>query len=101
MHALDDPPRQGADIGAAVAPDFGLVPHAPQGDAHELAPHGPGDGLPERGLAHSRRPHETEDGAFHLLVEFADAQVLEDAVFDLFQVEMVLIQEPIMMKSNL
>ncbi len=90
---LDDPPRQGADIGAAVAPNLGLVPHAPQGDAHELAAHGPGDGLPQGGFAHPRRPHETENGTLHLLVEFADAQVLQDAVLDLLQVEMVLIQD--------
>jgi len=48
-----------ADIGAAVAADFGLVVHAAEADAGEFAVHGVRDRLAERGLADARRPDET------------------------------------------
>ena len=37
LHALDDPAGQRADVGAAVAADLGLVVHAAERDADELA----------------------------------------------------------------
>ena len=48
-------PGHRADVGAAVAADLRLVAHAADGDALELAAHGRGDRLAERGLAHARR----------------------------------------------
>ena len=54
-NSLDHPAGQGGDIGAAVAADLGLVVHAPQADAHELAAQGLGDALAQRGLARARR----------------------------------------------
>ena len=62
LHGLQDAARQRAHIGAAMAPDFGLVPHAAQGHAHELAPQGLGNGTPQGGLARARRPHEAQNG---------------------------------------
>ena len=53
-HVLDDLARQRADIGAAVAADLGLVAHAAERHAHELAVGGARDGLAERGLADAR-----------------------------------------------
>ena len=57
------PPRQGADVGAPVAADLGLVADAAQADAGELAAEGPRDGRAERGLAGAGRPDEREDDA--------------------------------------
>ena len=63
--SLNDLARQRADIGAAVAADFGFVMHAAEGDAHELASERASDGFAERGLAHAWRPDEAEDRALH------------------------------------
>jgi hypothetical protein len=65
-HALDDAPRERAHVSAAVAPDFRLVPHASQGEAHEFAAQSPGDGAAQGGLAGAGRTHEAENGAFHI-----------------------------------
>ena len=56
-------PGLGADVGAAVAADLGLVAHAAEGDADELAAEGAGDRLAERRLADAGRADEGEDGA--------------------------------------
>ena len=40
LHRLDDPAGQRADVGAPVAADLGLVAHAAERDAHELAARG-------------------------------------------------------------
>ena len=53
---LDDPARHGADVGAAVAANLGLVVNSAQRSTCELAAHGARDGLSERSLAHARRP---------------------------------------------
>ena len=62
-HRPHDASREGADIGAAVAADLGLVAHSAERHTDELAPQRPGDGLAERGLADPRRPDEREHGA--------------------------------------
>ena len=51
----DDPAGHRADVGAAVAADVGLVAHAAQGDADELAAHRFGDALAQRRLADAGR----------------------------------------------
>ena len=58
LHHLDDLAGERADVGAAVAADFGLVAHAAERQPHELAVHGAGDRLGERGLADARRAGE-------------------------------------------
>ena len=60
---LDDAARQRADVGAAVAADLGLVAHAAERDAHELAPERAGDALAERSLADAGRADEAQDRA--------------------------------------
>src|SRR6516165_12485836 len=54
-HQLDDFAGHGADIGAAVAPDLGLIVYAAERDAHEVAAGRLRDRLAERGLADARR----------------------------------------------
>ena len=60
-HVLDDLSRKSANIGAPVAPDLGLVPHAAQRKPHEIAARGPGNRLGDGGLSHARRTHQAED----------------------------------------
>ena len=58
---LDDPARHGADIGATMAAQLGLVVQAAQAGALELAADRAGNRLAQRGLADSRRPDQTQD----------------------------------------
>src|SRR5205085_1381246 len=58
-----DPAGLGADVGTPVAPDLGLVAHAAEGDADELAAHGARHALAQAGLADAGRPDEGDDGA--------------------------------------
>jgi hypothetical protein len=55
--------RLGADVRAAMAPDLGLVADPAEGHPDERAPECAGDGLAERGLAHSRGTDQGQDGA--------------------------------------
>ena len=60
---LDDVARQRADVGAPVAADLGLVVHAAEADARELAAGRARDALAERGLADAGRADEAQDRA--------------------------------------
>ena len=88
----DDATRQGADVGAAVAADLGLVAHSTESDPDEVAAHGPGDRLAERGLADSRGTDEGQDRAAPAAADDAEAALgatpadreeLGDALLDL------------------
>ena len=81
--ALDDAAGHGSHIGAAVAPDLGLVAHPAQGDAAELAAHAAGDGAAQAGFAHPGRTHEAQDGPLHLRVQLAHGQIFQDAALHL------------------
>ena len=89
LHALDDLARQRADIGPAMAADLGLVTHAAQRHAHEVAAGRLGDRLAERGLADARRADQAQDRALHLVDALLDREVLEDALLDLLEAVMV------------
>ncbi len=93
LEALDDPAGQGADVGAAMAADLGLVADPAQGDADELPAGGAGDGAPERGLADAGRADEAEDGALDLGVELADREELEHALLDLLEPVVILVED--------
>ena len=90
---LDDVARQRADIGAAMAADLGLVVHAAQADAHELAVHGARDRLAERRLADAGRPDEAQDRRLAVRRELAHRQVLDDAPLDLVEPVVVLVED--------
>ncbi len=90
---LDDLTGQGPDIGAPVAPDFGFIPHPAQGQPHKIAPQGPGHGFGQRSFSHSRRPHQAENGTFHLFHQALHRQIFQDALLGLFETVMVFFQD--------
>ena len=90
---LDDVAGQRTDVGAAVPADLGLVVHAAEAHAHELAAHGAGDRLPERGLAHARRANQAQDRRLALWRQLAHGQILDDAPLDLFEAVVVRIED--------
>src|SRR5262245_29445854 len=80
---LDDGAGQRADIGAPMAADLGLVVHAAQADARELAAHGAGDRLAQRGLAHAGRADKAQDRRLAFRRQLAHGEILDDALLDL------------------
>ena len=89
----DDRARHRADVGTAVAADLGLVAHAADRQAGELPAERPRDRLPERGLADAGRSDEAENGPGGLVLQLRDREVLEDALLDLPEVEVVLVED--------
>ena len=76
-----------------MAADLGLVVDAAEAHAHELAAHGPRDALAERRLAHAWRADERQDGAADLVRQGAHGEVLEDALLDLLEAVVVLVED--------
>ena len=94
IDALNDAAGQGADVGAAMAADFGLVAHAAERNADELAVERAGDRAAERCLADAGRADEAEDRPLHLLpAQLAHGQVLEDALLDLLEIVVVFVED--------
>jgi hypothetical protein len=91
-HVLQDLAGHRADVGAAVAADLGLVAHAAQRHAHELAVGGLGDRLAERGLADAGRADQAQDRRLQLVDALLHGEVLEDAFLDLLQAVVVLVE---------
>ncbi len=93
LHRLDDLAGHRADIGAAVAADLGLVPHAAERHADIFAARRPGDGFRKRGLADARRADEAKDRALDLVGPGLHGEVLDDALLDLVEAEMILVED--------
>ena len=91
---LNDVARQRADVGAAVAADFGFVVGAAEADPDKFAAGCIGDALSERGLADTGRPDKAQDRAAPARVELLDRQVFEDPPFDLAEPVMVFVEDP-------
>ena len=91
-HRLDDLAGHRADIGAAVTADFGLVAHAAERHAHELAPGRPRDRLAERGLADAGRPDQAQDRSGQLVGARLHREILDDAVLDLLQSVVIVVE---------
>src|SRR5262249_37813869 len=93
LHALDDPTRQRADIGAAVPADLGLVANTTQAGADELAAQRAGDRAAEGVLADAGRPDEAQDRRAHLITgQLAHRQVLEQPLLDFLQPVVILVE---------
>ncbi len=76
-----------------MAADLGLVAHAAERHAHELAAGGARDRLAERGLADARRADEAEDRPLQLADQALHRQVLEDALLHLLEPVVVLLED--------
>ena len=90
--ALDDLTRHRADIGAAMAANFGLIAHTAQRHADKFASRRAGDGFSKRCLANPRRSDKAQDRAFQFGGAFLHGKIFKDALLDLFQAVMVRVQ---------
>src|SRR4029077_12468680 len=81
------------DVGAAMAADLRFVAHAAEREPHELAVHRAGRRLGEGGLARSGRSGEGEDGRLRLLDQRADGEEFEDALLDLLEPVVILVED--------
>ena len=90
--AWNEAARHGADVGAAMAAQLRLVVQAAEAHALELAAQRAGDRLAQRRLADAGRADEAQDRRLRLRVQLQHGQMLEDALLDLLQVVMVLVQ---------
>ena len=72
-----------------MAANLGLVAHAAERDAHEFAPGRFGDRFAERGLAHAGRTDQTQDRSGQLIGALLHREILDDALLDLFQAEVI------------
>ena len=72
--------------------DLGLVAHAAERDADELPRHGARDRLAERRLADAGRADEAQDRALHVAFQLPDRQVLDDALLDLVEIVVILVE---------
>ena len=75
-----------------MAPDLGFIVHAAERDALELAAQRTRDRPPERRLADAGRPDETQNRPFQLRLELHHGEEIENAVLDLFEIVVVLIE---------
>ena len=88
-HVLQDLAGHRADVRAAMAADLGLVAHAAQGHAHELAVGGLRDRLAERRLAHAGRADEAQDRRLQPVDALLHREVLDDALLHLLEAVVV------------
>ncbi len=76
-----------------MAADLRFVADAAERQPHELAVHRAGDRLGQRGLADSGRSGEGEDGRLRLLDQRAHREELEDALLDLVEAVVILVED--------
>ena len=92
-HGADDDPGHRPHVGAPMPADLGLVAHAADVMRTNLRPMRLGDAVAEAGLADAGRADEAQDRPVQVGLELADRQELEDAVFDLFEVVVVAVED--------
>src|SRR5918993_3027083 len=61
LHGRNNTTRHGADVGAAVTPDFRLITHTTETDADEATPHCRRDRASEAGLGDARGTNQAEE----------------------------------------
>ncbi len=76
-----------------MAADLGLVAHAAERDAHEVAARGSRDRSAERRLAHPGRADQAQDRAGQLVGALLHREILDNALLDLLQAEMVVVED--------
>jgi len=76
-----------------MSSDLGLIMHTAETDPNERPLHRPGDGLPERGFANPGRADEAQYRGLPMRRQLSNGEILDNAALDLFQAEMVLVQD--------
>ena len=76
-----------------MAADFRFVTNAAERHAHEFTTRRVGDRLAKRCLADARRPDEAEDGPLELVRPRLHGEILKDALLDLLQAIMLLVED--------
>mmetsp|Transcript_105620 Transcript_105620/g.305638 ORF Transcript_105620/g.305638 Transcript_105620/m.305638 type:complete len:439 (-) Transcript_105620:898-2214(-) len=93
LQGLDELAGHGADVGTSVPSELGNIVHASDGEAVELAVEGSGDALADGGLADAWRADEAHDLALDRILEEAHSHMLQNALFDILQSVMVLVED--------
>src|SRR5690349_16048864 len=81
--------------------NFGFVPHAAQGLAHELTAGRTSDRAPKRRLADARRSDEAEDRPLQLVRPGLDREIFDDPLLDLLEAVMVLVEDALRFRNVL
>src|ERR1700694_4566841 len=92
FHLLKNSSGHGADVGATMTPDLGLVVDATQGKPDELAPQGPRNRLAEARLPDTGRPDEAQDRRAKGLRALADGHVFQDAFLDFLDAIVIFVE---------
>ena len=92
-NTADNAPRHRAYIRFAVAAYLGLIMHAAERHAAELAVCGAGNAHGYAGLARSRRADEAQKPALYLRGKLLDREVLKHTLLDLVQTVMLIVQQ--------
>ena len=88
-----DTSRHRADIGFSVTADLGLVVDASEGNARQFAVERARDAHGNRGFSHARRADQTDDLPGKLRRKLLDRQNLKDPLLNLFQPEVILVED--------
>jgi len=76
-----------------VAPEFGFVADASEGDAVEGAAHAFGDAASDSGFSDSGRSDKAENLGGAFATELADGEFVKDSLFDFFEAAVVFVEE--------
>ena len=93
LDSLDDTAGEGPHVGPPVPADFRFISHASKGDTYKLAAKGPCDRFSKGGFPDTRGARKAEDRALQFLPQLVDAEILQDAFLDLFEVIVILVQD--------
>ena len=93
LDPVHDPARHGADIGAPVPADLRLITHTAKAHPDILPMQSLCDTLSDTGLPGTRCAHKQKDRAGLAFFQIHHRDLLQHAVFYLFQTVMILIQD--------
>mmetsp|Transcript_12177 Transcript_12177/g.29083 ORF Transcript_12177/g.29083 Transcript_12177/m.29083 type:complete len:595 (+) Transcript_12177:814-2598(+) len=93
LQTLNDFARHGTNISATMAFDLCHIVEAPHREAIEFAAQGLGDGLSNRRLANTGRPHKAKNLALHGPAQHAHRDEFTDTVLDVSQAVVVPVQD--------
>jgi hypothetical protein len=92
LEGLDDLARKRSDIGSSMTLDLRHIGQSAYGEPEELPSECAGDGFTNTRLANARWSNEAKDLAFDCSAELAYCDEFEDAVLNVFQTVVVLVE---------